>query len=168
MQAMPVVLVHDSFHPWIVFVLKFSQQWKSVMECCPKSLIKVWETAFSGSFWSCNDLLCSILWCLSHNRWCHMCELALAGTQEMGELSICTCRMGRQLYFEVMYADSCPNSLSQNSCSNAVTCAEYYVPKQSPILYDKMLSANCITVFSVLWNILTFFLEFLQNILALL
>jgi len=79
-----------------------------------------------------------------------MCELALAGTQEMGELSICACWMGRQLYFEVMYADSCPNSLSQNSSSNAVTCAEYYVPKQSPILYDKMLSANCITVFSVL------------------
>ena len=47
-----------------------------------------------------------------------------------------------------MYVDSCSNSLSQNFSSNAVTCAEYYVPKQSPVLYGRM-SANCITVFSV-------------------
>ena len=67
----------------------------------------------------------------------------------IGELSICTCWMGRQLYFEVMYVNSFPNSLSQNFSSIPVTCAEYYVPKQSPVLYVKMLSANCVTVFSV-------------------
>jgi hypothetical protein len=59
--------------------------------------------------------------------------------------------MGIQLYFEVMYVDSRPNSLSQNVPSNAVKYAECYVPKHSPVLYVKM-STNCVTVFSVYCN----------------
>jgi len=74
-----------------------------------------------------------------------MCELALPGTQE---LMSCHSVLAGWEDFEIMYLDSCPNSLSQNVSSNAVTCAEYYFPKQSPVLYVKM-SANCKTVFSV-------------------
>jgi len=95
-----------------------------------------------------------------------MCELALPGTQELA-----SCQSVLPGWEDSCTSKLCMWILVPTYClrtffSIAVTCAEYYVPKQSPVLYVKM-SANCITVFSVYCD-MKYSNIFLQNILALL